>query len=403
MEKCGFERQLDEQFNGDEIESLWNDAYKFPHDLKPGLALKLSKQIGNDPSELGSYKCMPKKFLREQCEFTESVRVFLNRYARRFVPQSNPDGSTTFFVPIYGISNRSLPQSDDFSPKYFKAQMAVKVPAAAVNIDQCTISRGPRTQISEEQYKRSISEELTGSFDLRPQTGPLSFFTHGAFTAAGETDDDTLRIAMESGVPTVNVDWRSTPGKLLSKIVRYGIDFKGALEQEKLFEPELDKTVQYLDPKRCTFLAFSRGSAFNAAYLNHRYDEKSFAARIKGVVFSHADLETEKFRERDSSGNNPITAATENTIVLGNSRDKALGFAKRWLRGDRVGDASADDIAAVRSAGGEYVIDEAPRKGGNFNHYINYRSIGRMVRSLIQLDQIRSLRQESEKLLQRKN
>ena len=86
---------------------------------------------------------------------------------------------------------------------------------------------------------------------------------------------------------------------------------------------------------------------------------------------------------RDDCGKNPITAAAENTIVLGSPKDMALMFASRWFRGDRVGDAGKKDIEAVTNAGGRYLIDEFPKRGSNFHHFINYRSLGTMVKELL--------------------
>ncbi len=353
------------------------------HSENPALTLRLSKQISNDRTENGSYFVGPQKYLRTQCEFTPAVENFLYRYSRRYPPQIHADGGKTYTIPIYGITNRTLENSDNFEPKFFKSSMQITVPKGAHNFDQCTVSRGPREKLSNEEYRNGVQQELYGSHDLLPQTGPLSFFTHGVFAGAGQSDDDVLRVAAESGVPTINVDWRSTPGNIFTKIIRYGIDFSGAINQEPSFEPYLDQTVEWLNPKRCAFIAFSRGSAFNAAYMKHRHDSTSFAQKLNGVLFAHPDLETEKFRVRDELGFNPITSSAENTIVLGSPKDKALMFASRWLRGDRVGDAGKQDIDAVIKAGGRYLIDEFPKRGNNFHHFINYRSLGAMVRELL--------------------
>lgn len=350
----------------------------------PTLSLRMSKQISNDKTENGSYFVAPQKYMRTQCEFTPAVENFLNRYSRRYPPQIHADGGKTYTVPIYGITNRSVESSDDFSPKFFKSSMHITVPKGAHNFDQCTITRGPREKLTNEEYRTGVQQELYGWHDLLPQSGPLSFFTHGVFAGAGQSDDDVLRVAAESGVPTINVDWRSTPGNIFTKVIRYGIDFSGAINQEPSFEPYLDQTVEWLNPRRCAFIAFSRGSAFNAAYMKHRHDGISSPERkLNGVLFAHPDLETEKFRVRDEFGLNPITSSAENTIVLGSPKDKALMFASRWLRGDRVGDAGKQDIDAVIKAGGRYLIDEFPKRGNNFHHFINYRSLGGMVRELL--------------------
>ncbi|MBX9570366.1 MAG: hypothetical protein K2X77_15825 [Candidatus Obscuribacterales bacterium] len=351
----------------------------------PSLTLRLSKQISKDRSENGPYFTGPQKYLRTQCEFTPSVQSFLNRYSRRYPPEVHADGAKTYTIPIYGISNRSIGNDSDFEPKFFMSEMHIKVPKGAHNFDQCTISRGPRELLSGDQYRKAVQQELSGAHDLLPQTGPLSFFTHGVFAAAGQSDDDVMRIAAESGVPTINIDWRSTPGSLWTKLFRYGVDFSGAINQEKAFEPYLDQTVAWLNPSRCAFVAFSRGSAFNAAYMKHRHETMGDlnTKKLNGDLFAHPDLETEKFRVRDDKGRNFITASAENTVVLGSPKDKALMFASRWLRGDRVGDAGKQDIDAVIKAGGRYLIDEFPKRGANFHHFINYRSLGTMVRDLL--------------------
>lgn len=367
----------------------------------PSFAMRLSKQISKDPSEIGSYRREPQKYFRTQCEFTPSVEKFFNRYSRRYPPEHHADGAKTYTIPVYGITNRSLrlgaggtpspsevnrpfESCNDFEPKFFVSEMHIRVPKGAHNFDQCAISRGPRQRMSPDEYRDAVQQELSGAHDLLPQAGPLSFFTHGVFAGAGQSDDDVMRIAAESGVPTINVDWRSTPGQLLTKLIRYGIDFSGAIQQEKSFEPLLDQTVDWLNPKRCAFVAFSRGSAFNAAYMKHRHESlDSNAIRLNGDLFAHPDLETEKFRARDEAGKNPITASADNTIVLGSPKDKALMFASRWLRGDRVGDAGKHDIEAVLNAGGRYLIDEFPRRGNNFHHFINYRTLGTLVRDLL--------------------
>ena len=259
----------------------------------PALTLRISKQISKDQTENGPFQSLPQKYLRTQCEFTPSVEKFLNRYSRRYPPETNGDGSKTYTVPIYGITNRSVEYSNDFEPKFFKSEMQVTVPKGAHNFDQCTVNRGPRERLTQDEYRKSVQQELSGSHDLLPQTGPLSFFTHGVFQSAGHSDDDVLKIAAESGVPTINIDWRSTPGSFFTKLVRYGIDYSGAINQEKSFEPYLDQTVDWLNPKRCAFVAFSRGSAFNAAYMKHRHDMRNPPSQsLNGDLFAHPDLET---------------------------------------------------------------------------------------------------------------
>lgn len=374
------------------LSSDWSDEVDIELDSKTiacaksaNFGIKLSKSVGQDSSEQGAYTCLPQEFLRTQCEFTAHTQHALRRYSRRYQPEQNSDGSTTYTIPIHGISNRSIQGDLSVEPKFFQSLMSIRVPKDAHNFDQCTIVRAPRKEVSATEYRNSIQEEISGSQDLLPETGPIGFFTHGVFACAGQSDDDVMRIFLESGIPTINIDWRSTPGKSYTRLIRYGIDFHGAITQEKAFEPYLDETVKWLNPSRCAFIAFSRGSAFNAAYMKHRHESFGESTqKLNTDLFAHPDLETEKFKVRDDCGNNPITASADNTIVLGSPRDKALLFASHWFKADRVGDAGKQDIEAVTRAGGRYLIDESPKRGNNFNHFINYRSLGGLVNDLLQ-------------------
>lgn len=346
------------------------------------IQMKLSKKLSNDPSEIGSYRDGPHKYIREQCDFSEATLPFLDRYRQRFAPLRHHNGSETFYVPIHGITNRALPGDENDSVKYFKAIFEVDVPRGAHNLDECSFKRGSREERSEQEYLQEIAQELEGAFDLPAHQGPLSFFTHGAFTGAGISDLDTLRLAMISGVPTVNVDWRSTQGPWYTLPMRYPVDFNGAITQEKHFETALDRTFKFIGENHGAMIGFSRGTAFNAGYMMHRFARRQEETPINSNVLAHADLAASMFRLRQD-GCNPIVAGSKNTIVLGNKDDGALRVGKWRILGDRIGDAEPGDIKAVTDAGGTYVIDTYQRRGGNFNHYIDYKIISRMIRTLV--------------------
>ncbi len=346
------------------------------------IQLGLSRKLSSDPSETGPYEDRPHKYLREQCDFSEATEPFLDRYRQRFAPLRHHNGAQTFFIPVHGITNRSLAGEDNNEIKFFRTVFEVEVPRGAHNLDECTFRRDARKEISEHEYLQEIAEELKGAFDLPAHQGPLCFFTHGAFTGAGISDLDTLRLAMLSGVPTVNVDWRSTQGPWYSLPMRYPIDFNGAITQEKYFEPALDKTFQFIGQNHSAMIGFSRGTAFNAGYMMHRFNNRQIEAPINADVLAHADLAASMFRLRQD-GVNPIVAASKNTIVLGNKHDGALRVGRWRIFGDRIGDAEPSDVRAVTEAGGTYVIDTYQRKGGNFNHYVDYKIISSMIRTMV--------------------
>ena len=226
---------------------------------------------------------------------------------------------------------------------------------------------------------QDLSREINGCMTLRPNNRPLNFFTHGCFSGAGVTDADAVRLALLTGTPTVTIDWRSTQGSWYTLPFRYVVDYYSALAQEPSFEKVLDESLASLDPSHVSMVSFSRGAAFNAAYMKHRYSEG--LKPINGHVMAHADLSTSAFRDR-KNGENPITAASDATVVLGNRHDKVLFFSRWRIFGDRVGDAYQSDIDTVNLAGGRYVIDDVQRRGGNLNHYVNYNLIARLLSDL---------------------
>lgn len=344
--------------------------------------LGLSKKFTADPSELGSYEDGPHQYLREQCDFTDATLPFLERYVRRFAPLQQHDGTQIFIIPIHGMTNRSLPENKSNEVKYFKALMEIDVPRGAHNLDECTFKRSPREEETEHEYLNELKEELNGSSDLPAQRGPLCFFTHGAFTGAGISDLDALRLALLSGVPTVNVDWRSTQGPWYSLPMRYPIDFNGAITQEKHFETALDKMFKFIGEDRGAMIGFSRGTAFNAGYMMHRFANRDTEPRINANFLAHPDLAASMFRLR-MDGSNPIIAASKNTIVLGSKHDSALRVGKWRIFGDRIGDAEPSDVRTVTDAGGTYLIDTYQRHGGNFNHYIDYKIISKMIQTML--------------------
>jgi hypothetical protein len=342
----------------------------------------MSRSFTDDESELGTYKEAPHDYLREQCTFSNRTAQFLSRYAKRLPPYHHHDGSQTYYVLLHGITSRKLPGDDSTEPKYFRALMQVKVPAGADNLDQCTFKRGPRQEETKQEYLKGIEEELKGAADLPAHQGPLCFFAHGAMTGAGVSDNDALRLAMLSGVPTVNVDWRATPGPWYTLPFRYPIDYNGAVTQEKLFEPALDESFAYIGPEHAAMIGFSRGTGFDAAYMQHRFANKETCPQISANILAHADLKASQFRVREE-GVNPIVDGSSNTIVLGNPHDGALRVGRIRIFGDRIGDAEPKDIATVTAAGGTYVIDKYQHRGGNFNHYIDYKVIAKMIRAMV--------------------
>lgn len=346
---------------------------------EPDIKLWLSKGLSSDKSELESYEEHPHKYLRPQCEFSGETAAFLERYTKSLPALQYHDGSHSYFIPVHGISNRMLNGDSSYTPKYYYSVMEVTVPHGAKNLDQCWFRRGPRQEESKDQFLGEIKEELSGALDLKAHDGPLSFFTHGAFSGAGVVDTDSVRLAMLSGVPTITIDWRSTPGPWYTLPLRYPIDFAGAVSQEKSFEDALDSTFSFLNPSKASMVCFSRGAAFNAAYLQHRYENKQVP--LSGNIFAHSDLASSAFRAR-IDGYNPIVGASKSTIVLGNPHDAALRIGSWRIFGDRVGDAQASDVDAVLQAGGKYVIDDFQRRGGNFNHYVDYKIIAKMLQEM---------------------
>lgn len=346
------------------------------------MQMYLSKRLTRDKSETGPYEELPHKFLREQCEFSDATNSFLNRYRQRLTPRNNHNGSETFYIPLHGITNRSLQDDDGTGCKFFKTTMEVTVPKGAHNLDECTFKRGPRQPESEQEYLHGINEELKGASDLAPHQGPLCFFTHGAFTGAGVSDNDAVRLAMLTGVPTVNVDWRSTQGAWFTLPLRYPVDYAGAVTQERTFESKLDDTFAFIGENHGAMIGFSRGTGFNATYMQHRFAHRNEDTPINSDVLAHADLQTKEFRVRED-GLNPIVSASKNTIVLGNPHDCALKVGRWRISGDRVGDAKPGDIKAVTAAGGKYVIDDYQRRGGNLQHYIDYKVIAKMIRTMV--------------------
>lgn len=260
--------------------------------------------------------------------------------------------------------------------------MEVTVPKSADNLDECTFKRSARVEESKEQYLKALAEELKGAADLPAHQGPLCFFAHGAFTGAGTSDNDAVRLAMLSGVPTVNVDWRATPGPWNTLPFRYPIDYNGAVSQENEFEPALDASFDYIGAQHGAMVSFSRGTGFDATYMKHRFEDRATDAPVCANILAHADLQTKEFKLREQNLN-PIVAGSSNTIVLGNEHDGALRIGRLRILGARAGDASPSDIAAVTAAGGTYVIDQYQHRGGNFNHYIDYKVIAKMIRTLV--------------------
>ncbi len=352
----------------------------YSHDLGIHVNSLLSRTLSADKSEREDYEDRPHKYLRDQCEFNENTAPFLSRYSARFHPFSQHDGSRSFYVPIHGITNRTLPGNDSDDLKYYRAVMEVDVPIGAHNIDQCHFKRGPRQEETKEQYLKELAEELNGAADLPSHKGPLSFFTHGAFTAAGVADHDALRLAMLSGIPTINVDWRSSSGPWFTLPFRYPIDYFGAVAQEKVFEDALDTSFAFIGPAKSTFVSFSRGTAFDAAYMRHRFEDRANCSPLAANIFAHADLPTSTFNLRQD-GVNPTVAGSKNSIVMGSTHDFVLKIGKFRIFEDRVGDAEPSDIKAVTEAGGKYVLDDYKRRGGNFNHYVDYKVIAKIIKT----------------------
>ncbi|MBX9720051.1 MAG: hypothetical protein K2X81_01545, partial [Candidatus Obscuribacterales bacterium] len=121
-----------------------NSKNEHLHDSGIQLNSILSRTLSSDKSERDGYEDRPHKYLRDQCEFNENTALFLSRYSERFHPFSHHDGSRSFYVPIHGITNRTLPGNDSDDLKYYRAVMEVDVPIGAHNIDQCHFKRGPR-------------------------------------------------------------------------------------------------------------------------------------------------------------------------------------------------------------------------------------------------------------------
>ncbi len=361
--------------------------------LSDKTALFLSRTLTKDKSESGSYEYeyKPGRALRKQCEFTQYTKEFLQRYKKQISPCQNPDGSTSYFIPMHGISSRVIGSNHSYEPKYFRSVMEVRVAKDAHNLDQCSFKRGPRIEESKAEFENGIDAELNGSESLLASRRPLNFFTHGAFSSAGVSDADALRLAMLSGIPTVSVDWRSTEGAWYTLPMRYVVDYNGAVSQEKQFEKALDAIFDLISPENGTMVSFSRGAAFNNEYMKHRFllahgskanaGENQEQFKLNGHVLSHADLNTSEFKLR-VQGFNPLVESSANTVVLGNRKDKALFLGKLRIFGDRVGDGYRSDIEAVNAAGGKYVIDEVQKHGGNFNHYVNYSLIARLLREM---------------------
>ena len=353
-------------------------------DSKPGKSLlsTLSRELTNDQSERGPHEAPPRSVLREQCEFSESTLPFLNRYSKSYSVMRQADGSQTFYVPLHGITSRSIAGDESDEPKYFRSVMEVTVPPNAHNLDQCHFKRGPRVEVDKAKFLTALNEEIKGSAKLAASEDPLSFFTHGVFTSAGKSDVDAVRLALLSGVPTVNIDWRSTPGPWYSAAARYAVDHRGAVEQEKSFEPVLDNTLAQIGENNVAMISFSRGTAFNAGYMKHRFENRQTLPQVNANVLTHPDLFTSEFKTREN-GQNPIAAAGKHTFVLGNPHDRALMFGGWQIFGDRVGDAEKSDVEAVTAAGGKYVIDnKQPLSSYTFNHYVDYSTIANMIKTV---------------------
>ncbi len=340
-----------------------------------------SKLLGDDESEEGSYRSAARKRPRSQCEFSNKTAEFLKRYQKLIPERSRSDGSCTYFIPLHGITSRDLPEHQGTSAKYFSSLLEIRVPKNAHNLDQCDIRRGPRHEISKSAFLDALRSELQGKPGLKAYDGALALFTHGCFSSAGVTDADSFRLAALSGVPTISLDWRSSEGPWFTLPFRYVLDYNAAQFQEKLFESALDDTLDSIGPERASLISFSRGAAFNASYLEHRSSKLEQRTKLKSVVMAHADLASSSFR-LDHNGLNPITSASRSTIVLGNKHDKAILLGKLRIFGNRIGDAEKSDIEAVEKAGGRYLIDQFRLRGGNFNHYVNYKLIGGILEDL---------------------
>lgn len=366
--------------------------------------------------------------LNSESRFTSFTRDALLRDAGKFPPVTNSDGSTTFTLEQFGMSNRDMAK-DETSAYHYKRLVEVTIPPGANTLSQCSFAYHDRQKIGTGEFnslvmeaqKKQLETAALSSGDAKlPRPEDMTFFTHGIRTAAVSSDFYALTLQLTNGHSVVNVDWKSVPPSEEKGGItqNYLAEREKAKESYPMFEKALDDTINLIGSEQAIMIAFSHGAMFDTNYLKHRQAAK--LAPVDQVIFTHPDVPLSALPQPDESGNISLenkfySHVSRNTHVIGSARDLAMAGAsasdykppetkdKEILRkymeehqkkNTRLGSGAPICRNLVEGCGGTYVAETIPEdKGGFTKHFINMNGIS----GLINNNQVRTALRTAEK------
>lgn len=324
---------------------------------------------------------------------TKWTQKVLTKDAEQFPPTRNADGSRTYRINLFGMTDRPIdPAEEKTSPKYFTRIVGVTVPEGAINLGECKFSLFQRRQIDEKEFNRLLDHDTARLKETKvPTANNVNLHAHGVFTYTDMADQEAVLLQLTNGHPTVNVDWQAFPNTrenphhyspndwVVSSYLHYMEDRSSAKHANAELQPLLDKTIARIGASHTTMIGFSHGGMFDSRYLRHRVD--SHLPRLDTVIFAHPDVpittsELTVPHGKDSEG--LLSAASSRSFVIGGRTDLALAVAAHlpFAGGQRLGNDSTTTRHFIEWNKGEPVT-ELPKSLRNDidEHFLNYSGI----------------------------
>jgi hypothetical protein len=278
-----------------EVTPLFSDCRSLPELFQQFAAtVNLLRHI--DSTELGCFRELASNGKSARTAISPYTQSFCDRYRLRHPITKNSDGSTTYVVPQLGITTRELPGHNSSLVKHFGCLVKIRVAQGATHFDQCTFERGPRQFITASQFKQAVTEEMQGSPSLSDPLPHLTLYTHGSALSAGAADIDSAKLALASGAPVVNIDFKSYPF------------------QDKVMALALDQAIAFIGAAKVNLVGSGDGCKFNTDYLAYRY--RTNAPLLRMHILAHLQLPISELQKYADHHYNEIIEGSNKTTIL---------------------------------------------------------------------------------------
>lgn len=227
------------------------------------------------PKSLNSNKriraCIVPKQIRPSYIFAPESLTWLESCA---VNISVAAQTTTYTIPLLGITNRPLAGHKKAGLNLFKTFVKLTSKRNLNNLDQCTIEFGLRLPINAHDFMEEIHRQINLSTQRVKTKGRLTFYCHNSFSTPVTTDLETLRLSITKTMPTINIDWLdpSMSWEALWNPCSQLEPIKSKLE-DKLIK-FLDQIIESVCASRCNAIIQRRHCFFDGTYLQYRKYER---------------------------------------------------------------------------------------------------------------------------------